>query len=51
MKNLMLQIDRNGDNVISKEEEEWAIKVLEKARENEKKTNQSKYTSYLSKTM
>lgn len=45
---LMLEIDRNGDNVISKEEEEWAIKTLQKARENEQK---SSYSSYLSQSM
>lgn len=45
---LMLEIDRNGDNVISKEEEQWAIKTLQKARENEQK---SQYSSYLSHSM
>jgi hypothetical protein len=47
---LMLEIDRNGDNVISKDEEEWAVKVLKKANENRKKTQQAQFSSYLSKT-
>lgn len=48
LKRVMLEIDRNGDNHISKEEEEWAVKVLQKAREKEEKTQQAKFTSYLS---
>lgn len=48
LKQVMLEIDRNGDNHISKEEEEWAVKVLKKAREKEQKTQQAKFTSYLS---
>lgn len=48
LKRVMLEIDRNGDNHISKEEEEWAVKVLQKAREKEKNTQQAKFTSYLS---
>lgn len=47
LKRLMLEIDRNGDNIISKEEEDWAVKVLQKAREKEEKTQQAKFTSYL----
>lgn len=43
LKGLMQEIDRNGDNVISKEEEQWAIKILQKARQNENKSQQSLY--------
>lgn len=43
---LMLEIDHNGDNVISKDEEEWAVKVLKKANENRKKTQQAQFSYF-----
>lgn len=48
LKRVMHEIDLDGDNVISKEEEEWAVKVLQKAREKRQNTQLEKFTSYLS---
>ena len=47
---IALEVDRNGDNVISKEEEEKAIELLRKVKEQQKYKRQAEFTSYLSES-
>ncbi len=44
---IALEIDRNGDNIISKEEEEKAIELLRKVKNQTKNKQQAIFTSYL----
>ena len=48
IRKISLEIDRNGDNVISEKEEQDAIDILRKAKMQKKKTQQAKFTSMLS---
>lgn len=45
---IALEVDRNGDNVISDEEEEKAIEVLRKAKQQKKSKQQASFASYMS---
>ena len=47
---IALEADRNGDNIISEEEEEKAIEILRKAKDQKKKSQQAKFTSFLSQS-
>tara|TARA_B100000925_G_C21975156_1_gene459756 strand:- start:724 stop:1179 length:456 start_codon:yes stop_codon:yes gene_type:complete len=47
---IALEVDRNGDNIISKEEEEKAIELLRKVKEQQKYKRQAEFTSYLSES-
>lgn len=47
MRRISMEIDLNGDNVISEEEEENAIEVLRKAKEQKKRKQQAAFVSLL----
>ena len=47
MRRLDMEVDLNGDNVISEQEEEKAIEILRKAKEQKKKKQQAHFTSLL----
>lgn len=47
MRRISMEIDINGDNVISKEEEEKALEVLRKAKEHKKKKQQALFVANL----
>ena len=47
---IALAADRNGDNMISEEEEEKAIEVLKRAKDQKKKKQQANFTAFLSKS-
>lgn len=47
---IALAADRNGDNIISEEEEEKAIDLLKRAKDQKKKKHQATFTSFLSKS-
>lgn len=47
---IALAADRNGDNIISEEEEEKAIELLKRAKDQKKKKHQATFTSFLSKS-
>ena len=47
MRRLAMEVDLNGDNVVSEQEEEKAIEILRKAKEQKKKKQQTHFTSLL----
>lgn len=47
MRRISMEIDLNGDNVISEEEEEKAIEVLRKAKEQKRKKQQAMFVANL----
>ena len=47
MRRLAMEVDLNGDDVISEQEEEKAIEILRKAKEQKKKKQQAHFTSLL----
>ena len=47
MRRLAMEVDLNGDNVVSEQEEEKAIEILRKAKEQKKKKQQAHFTSLL----
>ena len=47
---IALAADRNGDNIISEDEEEKAIEVLKRAKEQKKKKQQATFTALLSQS-
>ena len=47
---IALAADRNGDNIISEEEEEKAIDVLKRAKEQKKRKQQANFTAFLSQS-
>jgi hypothetical protein len=47
LRRISMEIDLNGDSVISKEEEEKALTILKRAKEQKNKSQQALFTSYL----
>ena len=47
MRRLAMEVDLNGDDVISEQEEEKAIEILRKAKEQKKKKQQAHFISLL----
>uniref|UniRef100_A0A6C0LJD0 EF-hand domain-containing protein n=1 Tax=viral metagenome TaxID=1070528 RepID=A0A6C0LJD0_9ZZZZ len=47
MRRISMEVDLNGDNVISKDEEEKAIAILQKAKHQKKNKIQAEFVSYL----
>lgn len=47
LRRISYEIDLNNDGVISAEEEEHAIQVLQRAKEQKKHNQQAKFTSYI----
>jgi len=45
---IALAADRNGDNIISDKEEEEAIEILKRAKDQKKKKQQANFTAFLS---
>lgn len=50
LRRIALEVDRNGDNIISDEEEEKAIEVLRKAKDQKKKKQQATFSAFLSQS-
>lgn len=47
LRRISMEIDLNGDNIVSKEEEERALAILKRAKEQKNKQQQALFTSYL----
>ena len=47
LRRISLEMDLNKDNIISEEEEEKALEILRKAKDQKKKRQQAIFTSYL----
>ena len=47
MRRISMEVDLNGDNVISKAEEEQALAILQKAKHQKKNKIQAEFVSYL----
>lgn len=50
LRRISLEIDRNGDNIISDEEEEKAIEILRKAKQQKKLKQQAKFTAFMAQS-
>ena len=50
LRRISLEIDRNGDNIISDEEEEKAIEILRKAKQQKKLKQQAEFTAFMAQS-
>lgn len=47
LRRISMEIDLNGDNIVSEEEEERALAILKRAKDQKNKQQQALFTSYL----